>query len=809
MDKERDSMNETATIIQERLERLEAGESLAVCLAGLTAEQGELLQAAVTLRSTPMPVPDRTAVATHRAAVLSAAQVILTPKPAALTTLFARFQTLWTGLNLHKGPALALASLAVILMCGVGLFGWWQVSSNRAGALIVALPVGQDQTAGDAAGHDEGVIITGEVVAVGTEHSPAVHQALFPLISTPLVSGPDKAVLHNLRGLVEMQVAGGAWTAVTQNTELPAGSRIRTGRYSRAELAFYDGSKATIGPNSELSLDQVDALPPEAGFRTVILTLWAGSSDHQVQFRNDGGSRYEVKTKTGSGIARGTAFRVVVNPDGRARYTVREGKVDVSNGNQTVVVIAGQTTSFGASEPPTPPQFTVTGTGVISQIGDTWIIAGQPFAVNEQTTIVGDPAVGDMAFVEGYLDSAGELVATLIQKLDDSPENQFALTGPVEEMEETAWVVAGQPISITADSEIDPNIALADMVRVQGVILRPGSYLVALTIERLASEEGFPFAFAGVVQAILPRSWTISDITIAIDDETDVEDGIDVGDTVQVEGVILADDSWLAHEIKRMTDDDPTFTFTGQVMSTNPWLVAGISFEVADWASIESGIAAGDTARASGIIQEDGTWLATEIILIPDDGILQITLVGVADNAAPWIISGLPIGTDEVTVIEEGIEVGDVVQVTASIDSDDTWLATQIKRLEDDMDEGCVVVMTDIVAISGDAVVLNNGETIIPDEGIVIDGELEAGSVVAIVACVTEDGTIDIVSTTHVYTPPPTPVSPTPAAGPAPGPSDVAVICHKPGTPAEQTITLLESALSDHLGHGDTLGPCP
>lgn len=34
-------------------------------------------------------------------------------------------------------------------------------------------------------------------------------------------------------------------------------------------------------------------------------------------------------------------------------------------------------------------------------------------------------------------------------------------------------------------------------------------------------------------------------------------------------------------------------------------------------------------------------------------------------------------------------------------------------------------------------------------------------------------------------------------------------ICHKPGTPAEKTLTLPMSAWGGHHGHGDTLGPCP
>ena len=33
-------------------------------------------------------------------------------------------------------------------------------------------------------------------------------------------------------------------------------------------------------------------------------------------------------------------------------------------------------------------------------------------------------------------------------------------------------------------------------------------------------------------------------------------------------------------------------------------------------------------------------------------------------------------------------------------------------------------------------------------------------------------------------------------------------ICHQPGTPAEQTMTIPNDALDGHLGHGDTIGAC-
>jgi len=38
--------------------------------------------------------------------------------------------------------------------------------------------------------------------------------------------------------------------------------------------------------------------------------------------------------------------------------------------------------------------------------------------------------------------------------------------------------------------------------------------------------------------------------------------------------------------------------------------------------------------------------------------------------------------------------------------------------------------------------------------------------------------------------------------------TDKVRICHKPGTPAEQTMDVPNSAVAGHLGHGDYLGPC-
>ena len=66
-----------------------------------------------------------------------------------------------------------------------------------------------------------------------------------------------------------------------------------------------------------------------------------------------------------------------------------------------------------------------------------------------------------------------------------------------------------------------------------------------------------------------------------------------------------------------------------------------------------------------------------------------------------------------------------------------------------------------------------------------------------------------ITPTKTVTVTPTSTVVPTVTVTPTDVPGTLVTICHRPGTPAEKTMTLPGSALSGHLGHGDTIGPCP
>ena len=792
-------MNANEDTLQERLERLETGESLASCMVGLSPEDAELLQLASQLQQIQAPVPVAGSVAAQRAALLSAtppSSPANEPEKASFFILLANF---------FNSPAriAGAVALAVVAIIAIGLW---------ANGPTVNPELAQEIEKETAVFSEQETTESAEIAAmIPAEGAGPTNTTYLPVLSTALSTGPGLASLTDIQGLVEIQEADGSWQVVTGLQALEAGTQIRTGALSSAKLTFYDDSAATLGPNTGLTIEQLDARRPEDGFRTVLLNQWQGESSHAVQFRNDGGSLYEVLTPDGSGIARGTKFQVSVSPEQFSRVAVSEGRVDVTGSNRTVSVTPGKLTTIPANEPPTAPTFTITGKGELSAKGDAWIIAGQAFVVNEDTVISGDPQIGDIVFVTGHLAENGQNIADRIELVQTSPDNQFSLTGVVTEMGDEAWLVAGQTIQISVDTEIDDEIELEDTVHVTGTIAPDGS-LIAASIVRMPDEEGYPFAFTGVVQQMGDETWQVSGVAISVDEETAVSDGILVGDIVQVQGLILEDQTWLASSIERVDTTLATFTISGEVQSIDPWQVAGIGFSTSAATLIDDDIEVGDDVQVTGRILPDGTWLADSISLIDEDFLLEIVFAGTVDEIDPWVVNGLPLDTNDQTRIDEDIEVGDLVRVTARILEDGSWLATRIDRLRGAVDEGCVTVTAVVTQIGSGTLTLSNGTTVNMDE-VELEGELKVGSVVMIVACVAEDGSIQIEQIIILYTPSDTPPPPPPPGGDDDDNDDNnggnVTICHKPGTPAQKTKTIPQSALSGHLGHGDKMGACP
>ena len=393
-------------------------------------------------------------------------------------------------------------------------------------------------------------------------------------VESPQAPDAPTAQVAEARGVVEV-LADGAWTPLDAGAEIAAGQRVRTGPLSAATLRFPDGSAARLGARTEIALLTLSAASEP---RVVLLEQVAGQSLHLVQPDGTPGARYAVNTPSGVGEALGTIFGVAVS-DGLARFSVDEGEVAVTGEGVTVQVQAGEVSTVAEGSSPAEPVFRTGGEGELTAMGDVWPIGGQDFVVTADTRISGEPQLGDWVAVDGRLLADDTLVADAI------------------------WVVGA-------------------------------------TAER--------FEFVGVVEAIGADTWTISGVAVAVDAETEIEADISVGDSVKVGGLVQEDGVWLATEIKLAEDADGSFEFIGELESIDPWIVAGQEIAVDDATEIEDGLAVGDLVKVEGVITEAGVWLATEIKSVeptedddgpPGLGVEMVTLCHKPDGVNPRTIT--------------------------------------------------------------------------------------------------------------------------------------------------------------------------
>jgi hypothetical protein len=774
--------------LEARLARLEAGEPVEACLDGLPEAEAALVRQAAGLRATPIPAPDPALVARQRREYLRAAAALHAPHQPARAR-----RPAWLV------PGLALAGMAALALCvfvplALGALAWLRGQQG--------IPVAQASPGATQGALPEATNLTSTQSATGL---PATTVAIRP---------PDaqSAVLRDARGLVELQDAEGPWQAVVTGQVVHTGQRLRTGALSGVTLALFDGSQAQLGAQSELSIDELDART--GGARVVALTQWLGESTHAVTPSSDLGSRYAVNTPNGAVTAKGTVFHVQVSPTLLVRFAVDEGAVDVTHQAVTVLVVAGQSTIVTADQPPSAPAFLISGEGQLQAMGHAWQIAGREFVTHANTMVFGEPQVGDWVSFEGRVIDEGLRVLDKIVLLHRAADNHFTLVGQVTVIGATEWTIGGRPVRVDAETQLDPGLAIGAWVEVTGGISADGDWW-ASRIRPLNEPGGaLAYRFAGTVQSQSDTLWTVAGISVTVDAQTAIDADLTVGDVVLVEGRLLDDGRWLAESIRRITPGEAVFEITGVLNSLEPLTVGGIRLVTAARTEMDKGLAVGDRVRAEGRILDDGTWLAEEVKRLDEGTASAFEFVGVVNTRDPWVVAGIPLSVTAETEIDPGIAAGDLVRVEGQILPDGTWLAREIRRLDDDL--GCLDLRGIVARIEGNQIALTDGQ-VIDLEGVTVVGQLDIAVVIVIIGCVGEDGQFLVITIIVIYQLPELPPTPTPGPTPTPQPtrppaeSDKVTICHRPpGNPDNaHTITVGASAVPAHLAHGDSLGPCP
>lgn len=255
---------------------------------------------------------------------------------------------------------------------------------------------------------------------------------------------------------------------------------------------------------------------------------------------------------------------------------------------------------------------------------------------------------------------------------------------------------------------------------------------------------------------------------------------------------------------------ETTFEITGELESTDPWMVTGNTFATRDSTHIDEGLEAGDVVRVKGVILEDGTWLAYSIERAEEQPAPSptIILIGKVESMDPWVVNGITLSVTSDTLIGEGIELEMIVRVEILLLEDGTWEVLSIVPLGDFTDvPGCATVTATVVSVNGNEIQLAGWPVVTLDDDVKIENDqggevtLSEDEVVLVVVCSSEDGQIRI---THIIV-----LNISEGEVPSDGGGEKVLVCHKPDKKGGHTLSISSSAVSAHLGHGDKLGPCP
>jgi hypothetical protein len=180
---------------------------------------------------------------------------------------------------------------------------------------------------------------------------------------------------------------GTVFQTLAPGSELHANETVRTGDAGKADLVFIDRTNLTVGPTSEVVLDEFVYDPVGNKGKVVVQTtrgafrFATGTQDH---------SAYQINTPYGSLGVRGTAFTCEVKPKGLVKAspqqiagcdvkcTVESGEVEAATlGGKRRSFHAGQTfciqgenislASAAAPPPPPPPPAGPGGPGCVPQ----------------------------------------------------------------------------------------------------------------------------------------------------------------------------------------------------------------------------------------------------------------------------------------------------------------------------------------------------------------------------------------------------------------------------------------------------------
>lgn len=150
-------------------------------------------------------------------------------------------------------------------------------------------------------------------------------------------SGELAATLEVLAPTVEvLRVNTVNWIAVKTEAIVGVGDTIRTNEAGRARVTFFaDGTDTELLPNTEYRIERFEGT---AESFTLSVQVVVGQTTQRLSRLLDANSSYNVTTPGMVLGARGTAFAIRVESNGRAAMLVTEGSVSAEQGSNSASV---------------------------------------------------------------------------------------------------------------------------------------------------------------------------------------------------------------------------------------------------------------------------------------------------------------------------------------------------------------------------------------------------------------------------------------------------------------------------------------
>jgi hypothetical protein len=353
--------------------------------------------------------------------------------------------------------------------------------------------------------------------------------------------------------------------------------------------------------------------------------------------------------------------------------------------------------------------------GVIEEIRpDGWVVSGILVRIQPETVIQGVPVVG--ATVSGTVNAPGDGTLAGVRFAVEPPRSALTVPipsstpteGPIATLRPPTQTPTRTPTktptptatevkpTLTA-TEPPPDTATPTVAVPTATLTRTPAPTKTITPTRKPTATWTPNATAyielpkkhiiGWVKRIEGGRWTIDEVTVDTDAETEYIGDPGVGSYVEANLVVRLDGSYLATLIAELGNPDATparFSITGEVQSigSDRWTIDGTMVRVDGDTAIDDDIAVGDYATAVGETRSGGERWATAIRKVLAET-RQWSGVVESIHGSTWTVDGRSFEVTGDTELVDDPGLGDYVDVEALEYPDGRVEATLVAKVPD------------------------------------------------------------------------------------------------------------------------------